>query len=397
MPTPVIMNWTKLATVFTEAFDALDSQMESLMTTSYFTAVDQLDRFKSGELSVGMMAGVDQLNQEGLQPLHYAIKVGNVEAVDWLLGEHAAPVLGRSELESWNSAHFAVHYKQCSLLDRLNAAADDKRVALLTAQDAQGRTPLLLALQESEAACVSELIRLQTPLNTLLSGRKRETYLHAAIRSDTSPQTFELLLRASLAQIDVRDATGLSPVNLAAAEGQLELFKLLVLYGADLMSVDGFNSNIFHQVRSSQLMRLLIHGPLPIKSFPDLFDRNQLIKNPDGKVFSEAQLEAMLGAVNVEGLTPLMVAVLACQEEIVELLAATQSRGHINAVQPGSLNTALHLAVIGNKPNAFAVVQALLKSYPSIEAVNAEGKTAMVIAEANGMTEVVEELRLFDL
>jgi ankyrin repeat protein len=385
------MFWDNWIAACSQVLTSIDSGMGSLVLGSnYFDAISEWDRFKGGDLAVGPIAGLDEYNEDGLQPLHFAIKAGNLEAVSWLLKqEPPAPAHGKTIESQWNAAHFAVQMRQCSILETLNASNAALRQSnpevprILTDRDSQHRTPLMLALQQNAFDCVRELIRLETPLNP---SNGDETLLHWAIHWSVEAPIFEILLRSMLPAIDVG-----SPVFLAASRANVPLFKLLVYFGADLMSFDARNQqNILHTAVASgsfAVLKLLVLGPLPIER----------VESVDGKVFAAWQLVQLLSALDSKQRTPLMMAVEAAHVEMVELLAAQFSRAHIDLVQPGSGNSALHLAVLGfHKTGALKVVRALLKGQPSVEICNATGKTALILAKGSEMDEVVEELEDFE-
>lgn len=375
------MKLSYLANAFSTALTALDRGIDRIFETgTFFDAIDHFDLYKSGELGLSLVATADQFNEDGLQPLHYAIVRGNSEAVDWLLQEHAAPVHGTSEREFWNAAHFAVHYWKCALIERLAAVAP-KTPNFLAQTDSLGRTPLMLALEiNAPSECVAQLIRHGAPFTGRI-GRKRQTLLHFAIRARVSEDAFEALLSAALGLRDESDANGRTAVNLAAAMGRVDLMQVLIRHDADLLTVDNGCSNILHCAVSSGQVSVLLS-----------------LAEAD---FSDAELAALLHAPNSAGLTPLMLAVQAGSEEIVRFLVAlaptTGSQSHINALQPGSRNTALHVAVLAGIKNRLAVVQAILAGRrSSVNLRNADGHTALDLARMLELTDVAEELELFD-
>lgn len=395
------MNWlavvdgiSKLTEGATRILDYMDQQAEAGLGKNYFGIIDNFEAFQRGELEVGWIAGLDQYNGAGLQPLHYAIAKDNADAVDWLLQE-GAPVRGKTELEAWNTAHFAIANGKCQFLDRLNAHGPE----ILRELDFKERTPLLLALELDSLVCVKELLKLQVPLDARF-GPTRETYLHAGVRT-ASVGTLEVLLQAMLNQINSADETGTTPAALAASLGKLEQLRLLIHYGANLMSVDTNGNNILHRaVMELRLgsLDLLLRQKVGIKRFPTVFngERAKDIKNRSGQIFGDFELSALLRKFNALQLTPLMLAVEQSHEDIVRLLAKTQSAQHINLVQPVSGNAAIHLVALGNRPNALAVLEALLEGRPEADLVNGEGMTALMIAESKGAVDVADALTLLD-
>lgn len=395
------MNWltfvdglSKLTERAVNTLDYIDQQVEVGLGKNYFGIIDDFEAFQRGEVEVAWIAGLDQYNEAGLQPLHYAIAKENSDAVNWLLQEGAS-VWGKTEHEAWNTAHFAIANGKCQFLDRLNAHGPE----ILRELDVKNRTPLLLALELDSLVCVKELLKLQVPLDARF-GPTRETYLHAGVKT-ASVGTLEVLLQAMLNQINYADETGTTSAVLAASLGKLDQLRLLIHYGANLMPVDANGNNILHRaVLELQLgsLDLLLRQKVGIKRFPSVFngERAKDIKNRSGQIFGDFELSALLKQFNALQFTPLMLAVEQSHEDIVRLLAKTQSTQHINLVRPVSGNAAIHLIALGNRPNALAVLEALLEGRPEVDLVNGESMTALMIADSKGAVDVADALTLLD-
>ena len=167
------------------------------------------------------------------------------------------------------------------------------------------------------------------------------------------------------------------------------------------MSEDVQRNNILHAVVEAnqlEVLRFLLFAKVLIKLFPDILTGPgaKSVRYRDGRSLEQQQFQLLLTSFNSARLTPLMLAVLKGNEEIVQLLAATETASHINLTQFESANTALHLAVLANRPCTFAVVQALLQSRPLVNLKNCEGKTALLIAQTQEMIDVVDELEPFE-
>ncbi len=408
-----------LAEAFIQILNGIDLTVGSFINNYYFTAVDNFDPLttKNDEISVGLLTAVDQYGNGGLHPLHYAIKQGKLGAVEWLLKDCAAPVHGKSLEEGWNAAHFAVKYQQCLLLKSLHSFNRDARFEnsripnVFSDLDAEGRTPLMLAVQENSEECVLAVLPWTGVDKESLSGPKKETILHWAIRCAASENVFSTLLRSLKFKTDFMDAEGVTLVALAAELGNVSLLKLLVWQSADLMVHDVHRRTILHHAISSpnaEVLDLLLNGPLPMQAIADPRKPRSMvarpcrmkgatediyIQNPNFKAFTDDELLILLTHYDAEGLTPLMAAVMANDEDKVELLVKQHPAMHINSYQGGSKNTALHLAVFQNN---LAIVQVLLKAGAGVNLLNAAKQKPIQIAQAGGMNEIVQEISFFE-
>jgi len=211
------------------------------------------------------------------------------------------------------------------------------------------------------AACREDLTRVQTFLEEGMDVNTKDEFgctpLHWAGLAD-SPEVAEFLISRG-ADVNAKDARNFTP--LMGARG-LPVIELLISKGADISAQEGLQgSTKLHDACSS--------GDIAVATF--LLDKG-----------------ADIHARNRMGATPLWVAAVYDQKEIVELLLEREA--NINALDRRRQCTPLWIAVRnGNKDT----VELLIRKGANIHTSDNEGRTPLAIAKQRGHTEIVELLK----
>ncbi|MEA3372395.1 MAG: ankyrin repeat domain-containing protein [Campylobacterota bacterium] len=174
----------------------------SLMASELHLAVKKLDQklivklLKSG-------ADINAVDEKGDTPLHIATRIGRYSVVSTLL-----------------------KYKPD-----------------LYIENHKGYTPLAIAIHYNYVKSIQALVKAQKHQE-----RKFELpELHQAV-ADNSTKSVKKLLRQGV-PVDSHDSSGRTALQLAAREGSLEMVRVLILAGADVMHVDHEGRDVLYFAR----------------------------------------------------------------------------------------------------------------------------------------------------
>lgn len=166
-----------------------------------------------------------------MTPLAVALDNNCLSCAEFLLDKGAAAT-GRT-LDTRSPLHAAAHMSNLKMLDRLLAAGAD-----IDASDCQGETALHQAALTGDSITAPYLLEHGAALDKKKGGTE-ETALALSVRAGHS-NIAELLLKAG-ADINCRDAHGLTPLMVAARAKNKNLCQLLIDYQADKNAVDRQN------------------------------------------------------------------------------------------------------------------------------------------------------------
>ncbi|XP_023315002.1 ankyrin-3-like [Trichogramma pretiosum] len=217
--------------------------------------IDFLEMFFAICREKGQSVKIDALDAKGLSPLHFALTwrrhARTSEVLATLVANGADPNLpgpaGKTPLHmicsNWDDADH--------LVEALFEACDKKRAEVLVdALDAEGRTPLHLALSLGEKKVASALLKRGADPN--LENDHGETALHVVcadyLECDTEALLFELLVASKIRNVNAATRLGKTPLHVALAAGHRHIVRALLIHGADPNQADGEGSTPLHMV-----------------------------------------------------------------------------------------------------------------------------------------------------
>ena len=256
--------------------DQLKAETKSEVQKRLVLAVKKNDR-KEAERCLKLGAGVNDSDENGLVPLHYAAVCQHVEMVKWLLA-HGADVNRQNDLTYWTPLHYALGSDDFTdftegLRPKPNPEKTLELVKLLVeakanvnAEDDHGLTPVYLALSDlnilkylsEHGGCIEagDAYRGQSPL-------------HFAIH-DASLEVVEFILKeGGINKINECDGNGYAPLHHAVLCTNLEFVKCLVEHGANINQVieeDGETPLDLAEDSSDLAKYLKAHGAVSGKS-----------------------------------------------------------------------------------------------------------------------------------
>ncbi|PKU37181.1 serine threonine-protein phosphatase 6 regulatory ankyrin repeat subunit a [Limosa lapponica baueri] len=337
---------------------------------------------------VGSGASVNDLDERGCTPLHYAAASDtDGKCLEYLLRNDANP--GIRDKQGYNAVHYSAAYghrlclellMETSGTDMLNdsdnrapisplhlAAYHGHHQALevlvqslldLDVRNNNGRTPLDLAAFKGHVECVDVLINQGASILVKDYVVKR-TPIHAAATNGHS-ECLRLLIGNAEPQnaVDIQDGNGQINDNEGAAE----------------MLIDTLGAGIVNSTDSKG------RTPLHAAAFTDHVECLQLLLSHNAQV----------NAVDSSGKTPLMMAAENGQTNTVEVLVSSAKADL--TLQDSSKNTALHLACSKGHETSALLILEKITDRNLINATNAALQTPLHVAARNGLTVVVQEL-----
>jgi ankyrin repeat protein len=235
-----------------------------------------------------------------LTPLLAAARTGDHAAAMALVREADVDAV---EADGTSALHWAAHFGDAELVAALLAAGADA-----TAANRYGMTPLHVAAVEGDAVVIEQLLAAGADASAALP--EGETVLMTAARTGAPAALRALLARG--ADVEARDAFhGESALIWAAAENHAEAVRVLVEHGAD---VDGRSARLTIEPRQRRAGQSI----LPLGSWTPLMyaARENSLAAGEALVGSGASLDA----VDPDGATALVIAIINAHYEFAELL-----------------------------------------------------------------------------
>ena len=368
------MNWVK-------GISSLLTTLDNFINFSYFDAIDAIKNdgiaiLEAPEFQLSPLSGLDQYGPRGCHPLHYAIESRSQLAINWILSQ-SPPINSITEFEGWNPAHCAVIQENSETLLKLI----ELRVNL-NFLDGKQLTPLAYAKSDLEFDNWRDQMLLNSPINWEIPlGTFRQTYLHFFAK-DSTLQLLNYVIAVRLVAINLADRTGTTPLMLAAESGQIEAARTLILKDAKYDQVDEMGRMAIHRAAAagqSISCKLLLFHPDVIKV--DEID-DEFYTEIDDESIDCLKSRALLLIQDLNGLTPLMAAILNGHPETVRVLCSYP--GHLNLGHPETGDTALHYAVQMNSPE---MVSILLDASANPDPKNVAGLKPFDLASSNSSSE----------
>ncbi len=191
-----------------------------------------------------------------------------------------------------------------------------------------GETPLMCAVNAENIDTVTFLLKNHADVNA--TDDQQATCLHLAALNDKSGSITELLLRRN-PDIEAIDGLGLSPLFLAAFNGNDAAFRRLLKFGArpEAKEVDGFNALHYACMLANHVFmsRLLGKNGPDFEAFYEL-SKYGLPTDPSHSTTSKRRAQIVHSLIDhsadvhasSQGFTPLHIAALTAQEQLVEIL-----------------------------------------------------------------------------
>ncbi|XP_035826279.1 transient receptor potential cation channel subfamily A member 1 homolog [Aplysia californica] len=348
---------------------------------------------------------INQYDEDDLTPLHYAARYNHLSVVKLLVesgadvqatGEddvtplhHAAryrrekskkkdtptegpeddpgpPVIEEEEPENEEViANNTEENKPVSLVDGIGESDTE----LITQLGANGLASLVDNYeQEKEDSIVNYLVSKGANINTVdIYG---QTPLHFAAMRGNEVACRDLLYFRDRVKIGYEDKQGITPLHSAAIHNHLEIARMLLEAGADLMCRDKELSTPLHHAASEGNMDLV----------QVLFEAGARTKE------AWVTLSEMVSATDIESSTALHVAVDNGHYEVAKVLL--EKRAEVNKPRKHFMYP-LHLAA---QSGDIRIARLLVENHARIDAVNSDQATALHRASALNHVEVVKFL-----
>ncbi|KNC87601.1 hypothetical protein SARC_00301 [Sphaeroforma arctica JP610] len=192
-------------------------------TTTHFAVIQAL---------VEAGANLQLYNKDGWTPLHLACRVGDVDIVSYLMDKRQD-----EDVDLWNRAahngrtpiHTTAAHGHVRVLEILFDACRQvgyDLTSIVNIQDSSGNTPLMCAVTSRSIKAVDFICRKHEGIVSLGARDKNgRQALHVACLIN-APEITRLLLKHS-ADVNARDNKSISPLQLAAREGHVEILEVL--------------------------------------------------------------------------------------------------------------------------------------------------------------------------
>jgi ankyrin repeat protein len=354
----------------------------------------------------------DQFSALHLAAMFMPIRGPECEAtIRALLANHADPML-RGGPKDQLVLHILAGKASLSSLNALNLVLDACPDEARLEPDAEGMSPLLIAIRAGNEGAVQDLLnklaREQLHFKQTLRG---EYAIHMATKQKDI-EILKIVIDAGCS-LDLQNEKGQTALHLAAACEMEEFVRLLCQAGADpdvqdndhqspihLATANGFNritdilterfkASIMNRTKDGSTLMHLASSAYNAQAALTFIRKGIPIHMPNKEGAKCIHIAAIHGHVEVvkaivtkgesvdcrtkDGFTPLHLAVKFAKLELVECLLGLGANLQLNAIKGGE--TALHLATLVDKGED--CVNLLIKSGADVDAVDRSGETPL--------------------
>lgn len=297
-------------------------------------------------------------NNTSETPLHYCSQSGNVNIMEELVSgmspNEMQTLCNRQAKDGWSPLLFACQAGTLAIVDFLL-----KHGARVDVFDENGKAALHLAAEKGHNDVIELLLKYKAFIN--VRSKKGMTPLHMAARNGYGNIVRQIITQHG-AMLDALTLNKETPLHLAAERGQLQVCNILLELKSDANALDNHGQTpllLAAQNDHSEIVKLFLRHK------PELVS----LANKDG--FNCAHIAAMKGSVGV----------------IKELMKFNKTL--ITSAKTKSGCTPLHLAAEGGHGD---VVQVLLQAGASASEENADGYTPIHLAAVHGHVSVLQAL-----
>uniref|UniRef100_G3Q8N3 phospholipase A2 n=1 Tax=Gasterosteus aculeatus aculeatus TaxID=481459 RepID=G3Q8N3_GASAC len=272
--------------------------------------------------------------------------------------------------QDWSSAHIAVEtgLRECLKHNYVQSQ--------INARDAAGQTPLHLACERGDAACVRQLLE-ESQARTDIRDQRGETPMHCAAKQD-APAVIQVMCSRLCSGVNELNNNGETPLHVACRLGRVESVKALLGGGAKCGVIGGTGYAIHSAMKYSEKScaeEILIADPGQIHAVDSLYGRTPLHWSKTSEMCRLLLLHGC--AVNYLSKTGESALHILTRKGRFEAAMVLLTHGANANLKGQDGNTALHLAM---KMDHMELIKALIVFGADVEIHNDLGETPGLIA-----------------
>ncbi|WP_338482336.1 ankyrin repeat domain-containing protein [Wolbachia endosymbiont (group A) of Ophion costatus] len=235
---------------------------------------------------LGKGANVNAQNDTGKTPLHWAAREGHKQVVQALLDKganvNAEDQDGETSLDLATNQDIETLLRNTAKLLKVAKSGDIQEVnslinkgANVNATDQDGKTPLHWAAVKGHEEVVEALLG-KHGIDVNLADKNKDTPLHSVLKKDNIDiNVLNALLRAEGINVNAQDKDNRTPLHWATGRDNVEVVNVLIIKGADVNAQDKDNRTPLHfaaQNNNKEIVDALIKAGADVN-----------IKDEDGK------------------------------------------------------------------------------------------------------------------